>query len=294
MSFDPKTWLLAARPKTLPAAIVPVIVGSCIAWSVKAEFSWLLGICTLLSTLCLQVATNYFNDAIDFKKGADSSSRLGPTRVAASGMTSSKSVYIAGIISLLVAALFSVPLIQARGWIIIAIGLLSLFFCYGYTGGPFPLAYLGLGEIFVTLFFGLIAVTGTAFVHCSEFLPSAVLAGLQIGLLSSTLLAINNLRDIDEDRRSGKKTLAVRFGKTFARYKISILFFLPYLLGQQWMTLSFSKACLFPLLAIPTAFYIANQIFKTEPSTQYNRFLGLSALHLLLFSTLLCCGLLFS
>ena len=209
---SPKAILLAARPKTLPAAIVPVWTGSVLAWQLTGLFSWTLALCTLGSAIAIQIATNFFNDAIDDAKGADTEARLGPTRVTASGLLPRKTVYLLATVFLVIASLLAIPLIEARGWIILAIGIPSLFLAYGYTGGPFPLAYLGLGEVFVVAFFGLIAVTGTVFVQTGAFHSEALWLGLTVGCLSAVLITINNLRDIKEDTRSDKKTLAVRWG----------------------------------------------------------------------------------
>ncbi|MEM7385472.1 MAG: 1,4-dihydroxy-2-naphthoate octaprenyltransferase [Verrucomicrobiota bacterium] len=158
-------WVRAARPKTLPAAVVPVAVGTALGATLSGEWFPGLAALTLLCCLAFQIATNFFNDAIDFKKGADTPQRLGPVRVTASGLISPRAVITSGVVLLLLAVILALPLVQARGWIIIAIGLPSMFLCYGYTGGPFPLAYLGLGELFVFLFFGLIAVAGSYFVQ---------------------------------------------------------------------------------------------------------------------------------
>lgn len=289
-----KPWLLAARPKTLLAGIVPVWVGCDLACVLEGAFNFQLALCTLASALCIQVATNFFNDAIDFRKGADGSARLGPTRVTASGLLNEKHVFAASLAVLLLACLFAVPLIAARGWPILAIGIPSLYFSYGYTGGPVPLAYRGLGEFFVILFFGLIAVTGTFFVQTGQWsLPSAV-AGFQAGLLSTALIAVNNLRDIEEDRRSGKRTLAVRFGRRFAKAEIILLTVLPMVAGIYWGLLREAPlvgAALAPLLAMPFSAWLLARICSSEPGPVYNKYLALSALQLLLFAILFSAGL---
>ena len=190
-----KACLLAARPKTLPAAIVPVWVGCVLAWKLSGNFNLWLALCTVGGAIAIQIATNFFNDAIDAKKGADTEKRLGPTRVTASGMMESKTVMQLATLFLGLAVACGVVLYQARGWPIIAIGIPSLFLAYGYTGGPFPLAYRGLGELFVVLFFGLVAVAGTVFIQTGGWPRESLLLGLQIGLLSAVLISINNLRD---------------------------------------------------------------------------------------------------
>ena len=208
--------VLAARPKTLPAAVVPVWAGCVLAWKLTGEFDWLIAWSTLLGAVFIQIATNFFNDAIDSRKGADTERRLGPVRVTASGMMTARMVNGLAVGFLGLAFLCGVILYQARGWPVIVIGLPSLFLAYGYTGGPFPLAYRGMGEVFVVLFFGLVAVCGTVFMQTGEWPREGLLLGGQIGLLSAVLISINNLRDREEDATTGKRTLAVRFGPKVA------------------------------------------------------------------------------
>jgi 1,4-dihydroxy-2-naphthoate octaprenyltransferase len=282
-----RSLLLAARPKTLPAAVAPVVIGCALSWRLTGQFSFLLAAATLLSTLAIQIATNYFNDAVDARKGADTSARLGPTRATAAGLVSPRTMLAAGTIAALIAILFSLPIVAARGWPIIGIGLVSLFFTYGYTGGPAPLAYRGLGECFVILFFGLIAVGGTVFVQTGQWLPLAWLAGTQSGLLSTALIAINNLRDIDEDSRSNKRTLAVRLGPANARLMIAAWCLLPALLGLLWTRQpDLSHLCWLPLPSALLGLLITILVARTPPSRAYNRFLALAALHLVLWATL--------
>lgn len=278
-----KSWILAARPKTLPAAIVPVWVGSMPLLVDKdpATGSWLLFWCTLASCICIQIATNLFNDAIDHSKGADTEKRLGPKRVTASGMLSPKAVMGGALVFCLLAAGFGVPLILERGWPIVAVGLVSLFFAYGYTGGPFPLAYRGMGELFVVLFFGFVAVLGSYFVQSGELgsLPIWIL-GLQCGLYSSVLIAINNLRDIDEDRGTGKRTLAVRFGKTFARWEIGVFCLVPIFLGVIFYPSGNGGFWGMIMLGL----LITLNVARTNPGPVYNKFLAWGALQLVLFA----------
>jgi 1,4-dihydroxy-2-naphthoate octaprenyltransferase len=185
------------------------------------------------------------------------------------------------------AAIISLPMVMERGWPVIAIGLVSLYFAYGYTGGPFPLAYRGMGELFVILFFGFVAVLGSYFVQSGELGSGAIWTlGLQCGLYSSVLIAINNLRDIEEDRQTGKKTLAVRFGKTFARWEIALFCFVPILL--QWYSAGWGMPeGFFSRIAcgagIGVGVVIVRSVTQVEPSQKYNRFLALGALQLLLF-----------
>ncbi|GHC50645.1 1,4-dihydroxy-2-naphthoate octaprenyltransferase [Roseibacillus persicicus] len=284
-----KSLLLAARPKTLPAAIVPVWVGCVLAWKATGSFSWLLALATVGSAICIQIATNFFNDAIDDAKGADTEARLGPTRVTASGLLSRKTVYLLATMFLVAAAFCAWPLIAARGWVLLAIGIPSLFLAYGYTGGPFPLAYLGLGEIFVVLFFGIIAVTGTVFVQTGLFFPQAAWLGLTVGCLSAVLITINNLRDIEEDTASNKRTLAVRWGFEKASNLIRIEYLVAIVsfyiarkvqLGEPPITDMFFAVL---ILAFP-AIRVVSSVKENGPSPALNGQLALAGAHLLIFA----------
>ena len=284
-------WIGAARPKTLPAALAPVLVGTVLAWKLTGAFSPALLVWTLLSCVSLQIATNLFNDALDHLRGADTERRLGPRRITAAGAASARTTLSAATLVLAIAALTALPLLRARGWPILVIGLPSLYFCFGYTGGPAPLAYRGLGELFVILFFGLVAVLGTVFVQTGAWYSDALIAGFQIGCLSTVLIAINNLRDIEEDRSTGKRTLAARFGERFARWEILALAFAPHLLGRHWWHQGDHRAFTYPLILLPVAAWIVIGVFGRPPGRAYNRFLALGGLYLLLFSILLSFGL---
>ncbi len=287
-----KAWILAARPKTLPAAVVPVLVGSTpILFDGDPETgSWLLFRFTLFSCIWIQIATNLFNDAIDHQKGADTEKRKGPKRVTASGLLSPKVVLAGGVICCLLAALFSIPLILERGPIVVVIGVISLFLAYGYTGGPFPLAYRGMGELFVILFFGLIAVQGSYFIQTGSLGGGEIWTlGWQCGLYSSVLIAINNFRDVDEDRGTGKRTLAVRFGKTFARWEILLFCLVPAFLWQIHLNTREGKD--FVYIAVLLSSYllggvICRGIFRNLPGPLLNVLLGLAALQLVSFGTM--------
>jgi 1,4-dihydroxy-2-naphthoate octaprenyltransferase len=285
-------WFLALRPKTLTAALVPVVVASALVIAEAHEFQLYLSVCALLSAMFIQIGTNFINDAIDFKKGADDEKRIGPTRMTQSGRLSHRSVLLGGLVCFFIAALFGIPLVIAGGWVIVVIGVVSILCGYIYTGGPFPLAYVGLGDLFVILFFGLVAVMGTFFLHAHRFSLGSVVAGLQIGMLSTVLIAVNNLRDSPLDRMVNKKTLAVRFGIQFARIEIALLVFLPFILGFYWVFEGEFLAAVLPIFCFPLARNLVSQIYKTEPSPVYNKFLAQSAGVHLLFGLLLTIGLL--
>ncbi len=278
-----KACLLAARPKTLPAAIVPVWAGCVLAWKLTGNFNLLLALCTLGGAVAIQIATNFFNDAIDSRKGADTEKRLGPTRVTASGMMKPAAVMKLGAAFLGLAVACGAVLWQARGWPVIAIGVPSLFLAYGYTGGPFPLAYRGLGELFVILFFGLVAAMGTVFIQTGEWPHEAILLGLQVGLLSAILISINNLRDREEDATTGKHTLAVRFGPKVAVAVIWLEVKVAVFAGLGWV--AFGQ----PTLAMAGApvFLIGLRIIwgvlTFPPGPAFNRLLALGGVQLILF-----------
>lgn len=266
----------AARPKTLPAAIIPILLGSFLANSLSYESDLILLISILLSAICIQIATNFFNDALDNIKGADTLNRIGPKRISASGELTSQSLIIAGITFCFMAITFSLPIVVARGTPIIIIGLVGLILSYCYTGGPWPLAYKGLGELFVILFFGIVSVTGTFYVFSGELNSHSILLGIQSGLLCSVIIAINNARDIEEDKETGKLTLAARYGIIFAKFEILTLSIIPYLIGLFWMNLGFIKTAIIPIIGLPFSLIIALIVMKTKPSKLYNKYLGLS------------------
>ena len=269
-------WILAARPRTLGAALIPVVAGGALAISISA-FDPLVSALVLASAVLIQIATNFFNDAIDHDKGADTAGRHGPTRVTSAGLLPARRVITGAFLTLALAALFALPLVLRGGGIILLVGLLSLLFAYAYTGGPFPLAYLGLGEIFVILFFGLIAVAGTFYLNTLAFSVAAILAGLQIGLHSSVLLAVNNLRDLETDRAANKKTLAARFGLNFARRENAALLIAPFILGLAWLPLGYLWAFLLPLLTLPLAWWLARACLTATPDRQVNQLLAQAA-----------------
>lgn len=280
-----KALLLAARPKTLPAAIVPVWLGCALAYHLTREWSPLLMVCTLLSAICIQIATNLFNDAIDAQKGSDTEKRLGPTRVTASGLVSQKTVFTWAGVFLGLACLLSIFLIIKCGWVIIAIGIPSLYLAYGYTGGKFPLAYLGLGELFVFIFFGLIATMGTYFVQTGEWSPKSALLGAIVGWLSCFLIGINNVRDAEEDASTGKRTLAVRIGVSF--YK-RIMFMMGAhcslaILGLWWwLGLQVGIEIFFIVLS----WVLLNAVIMCKEPRKLNKHLAFSGMLLVLFGIL--------
>ncbi len=208
-------WVAGARPRTLPASIIPVGVGTAVA-SAQGTVIWWRAAAALVVSMAIQVGTNYANDYSDGKRGTDAV-RVGPVRLVASGLASAEAVKRAALLSFGVAGLTGLALASVAGWWLVAVGAACLAAGWLYTGGPRPYGYAGLGELFVFVFFGLVATTGSAYVHLGRITGLSVLAGVPVGLLAVALLVVNNLRDIPGDTVAGKNTLAVRLGAPTTR-----------------------------------------------------------------------------
>lgn len=278
-------WMVQGmRPKTLVAGLVPPIVSY--AYFYKnfglKEFSSFF-LCLLLAVF-IQIATNFYNDAIDFKKGADKD-RHGPARVSSQLNINYQSVLYMGHLFIIFALLVGIPLVIKGGIGIAALGLISLFLAYGYTGGPFPLAYLGLGEVFVFLFFGLVATAGSYFIFSRSLSVDIILIGAQIGLLSSVLIAINNYRDRETDKLVHKNTLATKLNDIHYLQLIDFCLFFPYVILLYFM-LTVDLKYFFPLFTIPLAYKIREGLREIIHKKDCNQYLALAAKHLLFFSVL--------
>jgi 1,4-dihydroxy-2-naphthoate octaprenyltransferase len=211
-----RAWIGAMRPRTLPAAVAPVAVGTALAWR-DGHFDAAAASLCLLFGLLIQIGTNFSNDYHDFVKGADTAARVGPRRAVAAGLISPASMRLASILVMAAAFLVGLGLVGRGGPWLIAVGVVSILCGLAYTGGPFPLGYHGLGDVFVFVFFGLVAVCATYFVQAGRVAGDALLAAIPIGLLAANILLINNYRDMETDAAAGKGTLVVRFGRRFAR-----------------------------------------------------------------------------
>lgn len=222
-----EAWLLAVRPKTLPAAISPVLVGCALAWAAGA-FAWLPALAAFAVALLLQIGANLANDVSDFRRGADTAERQGPLRVTQGGLISPRHVEWATAIVLAAATIPGLYLVWQAGVGLAVLGLLAIAAAVLYTGGPRPFGYLGLGELFVFIFFGPVAVIGTAYVMTKEISVQSVLAAMAMGCLITAILVVNNLRDISTDRAAGKNTLAVRLGESGTRWEYAILLTIAY------------------------------------------------------------------
>ena len=250
-----RLWLVAARPRTLPAAVAPVLVGTALAAS-EDVFRPLAFVAALLGSIFIQIGTNLSNDYSDARRGADTADRLGPVRVTASGLVAPRQVLVATWLAFGVAVLFGIYLIALVGWELLAIGAASILAGVLYTGGPRPYGYEGLGELFVFLFFGVVAVVGSYYVQTEELKTLAFELSVAVGLLSAAILMVNNVRDLDTDRRAGKRTLAVRLGRERARRAFVATIALAYAVvalvavldGPLWMLLSWLSLPLVPPL----------------------------------------------
>lgn len=286
-----QSWMLAIRPKTLSAGIVPVAVGTLLSNVPLVAIDWFIALCTLLCSMSIQIAANLLNDVLDFKKGTDTKDRLGPVRVTQAGLLTPDQVLRGGFFCCLLALLFGIPLILKGGLLFLALIVVSICFSYFYTGGPFPLAYLGAGEPFVILFYGFLATMASHFLQTGEWggLKLAVIS-LQLGLLITSLLAINNLRDHEGDSKANKKTLAARFGVDFAKREIACLVTIPFLLNFSWIFTGDSLLFFLPMTSLPMGINLVKRIYQFAPGKIYNRFFGDASLLIFLFGTLLILG----
>ena len=285
-----KGWVLASRPKTLLASVVPVVVGSALAIA-ENKFVLLYSIIALVCSLLIQVGTNFVNDLYDFLKGADNEKRKGPERVLASGWISVNEMKIGSVLVFLISFLLGLYLVYTGGKVVLIIGVLSIIAGIAYTAGPFPLAYNGLGDIFVFLFFGLVGTMGTYYVQAHRFSELSFIASLPVGALITNILVVNNYRDIEEDRAAKKKTLAVIFGKVFTRFEYIILLLISFLVpATLYFYYNFHYWVFLPYLSIPIAVNLINMLFKLD-GQELNKTLELTAKFSALFGLLFSIGL---
>ena len=275
---SPRVWLMAARPRTLAASVAPVVAGTAIAAQL-GSFRPLQALLALFSALFIQVGTNLANDYSDFKNGADKE-RVGPQRVTQSGLVEPRVVKRAAFLAFFVAMLLGLALTLLSGWPLLVVGVLSVASGWLYTGGPWPLGYHGLGDLFVFLFFGLVATCGTVYAQALTVPPQAWLAGAAIGALATAILVVNNLRDRQTDAHVGKNTLAVRIGPTWTRVEYVLLLAAAFALavalgGRPW-----------PLLALPLAIPPLRRVFRSDGAA-LNPALGETARLQLVFGLLL-------
>lgn len=288
--FTFRNWILAIRPKTLAAAVAPVLLGIAAART-EGEIQPQLALCALLGAVLIQIGTNLANDYADFKSGADTHERLGPTRVTQSGLLRPSQVKWGANVAFALAVCAGIPLIIEGGWPILVIGVTGILFGWLYTSGPYPLGYNGLGEVFVFLYFGVAGVMGTCYVLSGKWTEFAAVLSAVPACHASAILAINNLRDIHTDRPAGKRTLAVRFGEKFARKETLLLLTAPFLIPLILFSALESGAGVFlcwlaiPLLISPL------KLTQTATGVELNRALAETARLMIVFAALLSAGL---
>ena len=281
-----RAWVLAARVPTLPASVAPVVVGTAAAAG-AGMFQALPALAALIGAVSIQIGTNYHNDALDFFHGADTSSRRGPTRVAQSGLLPAKQVLLGAYACFGIAALAGAYLVALRGWPLLVAGLLSIASAMAYTANPWRLGYRGLGDLFVFIFFGVVGVVGSDYVQTGSVRATAVAASVPVGLLTTAILVVNNLRDIETDRAAGKRTLAVRLGTGATRLEyilcLAVAIVAPALMRMagligEWFWL--------PWLVLPLMVMLARTVLERSDAPSLNRALKRTARLLLLYSAL--------
>lgn len=284
------SWIGAMRPRTLTMALAPVLVGATMAWAVAGKVNFLAAWIAMVAAACIQIATNLFNDAKDFERGGDGPDRIGPQRAAASGLLDAAAIKRAAAAFFALAALGGLYLVSVGGWPILLLGLLSIVSGWAYTGGPLPISYTPLGELFVIAFFGLGAVCGTFWLCAGEMALAPALAGLAVGCFAAGVLMVNNFRDAAADARVGRRTLAIVAGDRKSRWLFACMMFgpfalLPFLVGQMphsaiWLAGG----------ALPLAFVLARRLFDEKPGPGLNVLLVRTAQTQAIFSLLLCLG----
>jgi 1,4-dihydroxy-2-naphthoate polyprenyltransferase len=286
-----RAWLLAARLKTLTAAVAPVLVGTGLAVHHDALEPW-PATAALVGAILIQIGTNLANDYYDFVRGGDTAERVGPVRVTQAGMIQPEAVRRGMLIVLAAAMLPGAYLVAVAGWPIVWIGLASLACAVLYTGGPYPLAYHGLGDLFVFIFFGLVAVGGTYYVQGLSWPADALLAGAGLGALSTALLVVNNLRDIETDARAGKRTLAVRLGRRGTRVEYVLL--LAVAAGVQvvgFLAFDWPPTVFLALIVAPLCFRPLQAVLSATDPRELIPALGATARVVALYGVLLALGL---
>ncbi len=283
-------WLLAARPKTLAITLSSVVTGCALAWADRGQIDWPVALATLTAALLIQIGTNLYNDAVDFERGADTPDRLGPARATAQGWFPASRVKRAAHLCFFGAFLTGLYLARVGGWPIVTIGLLSLAAGYAYTAGPRPIAYSALGELFVFLFFGLLAVAGSYYLQTGTLATSVLITGGAIGLLAAAVLLVNNVRDLDTDERAAKLTLAHYLGRPGARTFYRLLLLLPFTLPLL-VPDTLGTAGWLLLAALPYALWLQYRFVHEKSGPGFNRILAATARLQLLYSLLLTVGL---
>jgi 1,4-dihydroxy-2-naphthoate octaprenyltransferase len=288
-----RIWLMAARLRTLPAAIAPVLVGTALAYELYEVFRPGAFVAALLGSIFIQVGTNLSNDYSDARRGADAEDRLGPVRVTAGGLVPPKQVLMATYVTFGLAVLCGFYLIAVAGIELLFVGVASIAAGVLYTGGPKPYGYEGLGELFVFLFFGLVAVAGSTFAQAEKWPWEAFVLAVPVGLLAAAILVVNNVRDMDSDKRAGKRTLAVRLGRERGRQMYAVMVFASFLVAPlPWLLGPLSPWLLFSWLVLPLALKLVRTVREHADGPTLNEALGQTGALQLAFCLLLSAGIL--
>ncbi|MEO6774186.1 MAG: 1,4-dihydroxy-2-naphthoate polyprenyltransferase [Kofleriaceae bacterium] len=283
-------WVSAARLRTLPAAVVPVVVGTAVARAV-GQIAWGPALAALAGSLAIQIGTNFANDVFDAEKGADGPDRIGPVRAVAAGLISAAAMKRAMIAAFAIATGFGIYLASVGGWPIVAIGVASIAAGIAYTGGPWPLGYHGLGDVFVFGFFGFVAVCGTAYVQLAAVPRLAVWAAIPVGALATAIIVVNNLRDRTSDVRAGKRTLAVRLGRAGALAEYALLLVASYAVSIGLAVGSRDPWLLLPVASLPLAVSRMRALVRARNGPEFNACLAATGQLLLTYGVLFAVGL---
>ena len=283
---------MAARVRTLPAIAAPVLVGTALAIE-HDEFDVFAFLCALAGALLIQIGTNLANDYSDAHRGADTEERIGPVRVTAGGLVPPRQVLLAVYVTFGLAMVCGIYLIVVAGWPLLVVGLLSILAGVAYTGGPRPYGYVGLGEVFVFIFFGVVAVTGSYYVQIQELPWIAFALSVPIGLLGAVVLLVNNIRDVDTDGRSGKRTIAVRLGRERARTLFACLVLGAYV-ALIVVAIGLTAWTLLPLVTLPLALRLIATVREHTDGPTLNKALAASGQLELAFALALVVGILLS
>ena len=280
-------WWIALRPKTLTAAWAPVLVGSACAVAVGGFELW-TALAALVGASLIQIGTNFANDVFDFEKGADDETRIGPLRAAQAGLLSPKEIRSGMALVFGLSVLVGLYLVQIGGWPIVIIGVASIASGIAYTGGPYPLGYNGLGDLFVLLFFGFVAVCATAWLQVGSFVPESTTCALGVGSLATAILVVNNVRDVETDAVAGKRTLVVRWGKTAGLYEYALLLGLAFC-TPLWLIArhEYGALALIALAPLPLGAALIRGVFRARDGAAFNALLGKTAALLMLYSACL-------
>lgn len=283
-------WIKAARPQTLPAAFVPVCIGASLAFH-DQQLLWISTLVALLCAFLIQIGTNFANDYFDFKKGADTDDRIGFERATATGQISAGAMRNATILTMALAFLLGLYLVWHAGWIILWIGIASLVFGILYTGGPFPLGYNGLGDVFVFLFFGIVAVMGTYYVNALEWSQSSFWASLSVGALATNILVVNNLRDVEQDKKAGKNTLGVIFGEHVLKWEYLLMLLLALAIPPHFFVqLEYKFYIFLPFISAPWGLVLLYRIWYWEDKRKFNNLLEQTGQFMTLYGILFSIG----